>query len=273
MVPQKRIVIAAAGALIATLALAGCGSEDGYSDSGAGSAAIGAEPVAAGVEPEPTEPAQESDIVNEDAVADVPPAGAAAAEADEAAAGDAAAEKADKGKAAKPAGPQTAKPAGTVSNKLIAKAVPKMGNVVTDAKGWVLYRFDKDKDSPSKSNCVGDCARLWPPLLADDTLELSGLSAAKVDTVERADGGLQVTIGGWPVYRYIGDKKPGAWSGQNIGGTWFVVEKDGSKNLTCLPKISKPVALPVDPAEAKQKTSAKGDELSAVDAESDSNGY
>src|SRR5690349_24425790 len=53
-----------------------------------------------------------------------------------------------------------------------AKTVPRMGNVVTDGKGRVLYRFDKDKASPSKTNCVGDCAKLWPPLLADDTLEL-----------------------------------------------------------------------------------------------------
>ncbi len=138
-----------------------------------------------------------------------------------------------------------------------------MGNVVTDSKGWVLYRFDKDKADPSKSTCVGDCAILWPPVLADDTLELSGISAAKVDTIERADGGLQVTIGGWPVYRYIGDKKPGTWKGQNVGGVWFVVQKDGKKNLTCLPKVSKPVALPKS---AAKKTAAKTEVTGPKDA-------
>jgi predicted lipoprotein with Yx(FWY)xxD motif len=241
VVPQKRIFIAAAGALAATLALAGCGS-DSYGLTSAQSAAIAAAPAAA--------PA-------EDLVATTP-----AEEPIQADDGDDSADAT----AVKAAAPKVAaKPVGKVSDKLIAKSVPRMGNVVTDAKGWVLYRFDKDKAKPSKSACVGDCAILWPPLLADDTLELSGLDASKVDTVERADGGLQVTIGGWPVYRYIGDKKPGSWKGQNVGGTWFVVQKDGKKNLTCLPKISKPVPLPADPA----KTKAKSETAAAASNEGD----
>jgi predicted lipoprotein with Yx(FWY)xxD motif len=228
---QKHIFIAAAGALAAALALSGCGSDD-YGLTSAQSAAIAA-PAAAPAEDlvgaPAEEPAQEADADDETAAG-------ADAEAEE-----------------EPAAKVAARPVGKVSDKLIAKTVPKMGNVVTDAKGWVLYRFDKDKADPSKSNCVGDCAILWPPLLADDTLELSGLDADDVDTVERADGGLQVTIGGWPVYRYIGDKTPGTWKGQNVGGTWFVVDKTGKKNLTCLPKISKPVPLPIDPAAKKAK--------------------
>jgi predicted lipoprotein with Yx(FWY)xxD motif len=235
VVPQKRIYIAAAGALAATLALAGCGS-DSYGLTNAQSAAIAAAPAAAPAEnlvsSTPTEEPIQADDGDDSADATATNAKAAAPKV-------------------------AAKPVGKVSDKLIAKTVPRMGNVVTDAKGWVLYRFDKDKAKPSsKSNCVGDCAILWPPLLADDTLELSGLDASKVDTVERADGGLQVTIAGWPVYRYIGDKKPGSWKGQNVGGTWFVIQKDGKKNLTCLPKISKPVPLPKDPAKAKSEAAA-----------------
>jgi len=262
VVSQKRIFIAAAGALAATLALAGCGSDD-YGLSSAQSAAIAAAPAAAPAEDlvagaPADEPAQEDDLAAED----------------EQAAADAAAAEEDAEAAKAKAKPKVAaKPVGKVSDKLIAKTVPKMGNVVTDAKGWVLYRFDKDKAAPSKSNCVGDCAILWPPLLADDTLELSGVSADKVDTVERADGGLQITIGGWPVYRYIGDKTPGTWKGQNVGGTWFVIQKDGKKNLTCLPKISKPVPLPVDPAAKKAKkasTAVTAPDESATDS---SGGY
>jgi predicted lipoprotein with Yx(FWY)xxD motif len=263
VVPQKRLFIAAAGALVATLALAGCGSDD-YGLSSAQSAAIGAAPAAAGADLAATEPAQEADVAEDDAAAE----DNEAAKSDKADKADKAAEKADSGEEE-----AVAEPVGKVTNKLIATSVPRMGNVVTDSKGWVLYRFDKDKASPSKSNCVGDCAKLWPPLLADDTLELSGLSASKVDTVERADGGLQVTIAGWPVYRYIGDKKPGTWKGQNVGGAWFVIDKEGKKNLTCLPKISKPVKLPVDPAEKTKKASAKSDEVAATDVETDSSGY
>ena len=135
-------------------------------------------------------------------------------------------------------------PVGYVTDQLVATTVPQMGNVVTDAKGWILYRFDNDKSKPSKSTCSGTCARIWPPVLADKKLKLSGVSGAKVGTLRRPDGGTQVTIGGWPIYRYVGDKKPGSWRGQNVNGDWFVISKNGKKNLTCLPKVSKPVKAP-----------------------------
>ncbi len=261
MVPQKRIFIAAASALAVTLALAGCGSND-YGLSSADPAVIGAAPAAAGAvkEAEPAEELAENDGDTTEAE------DAEDADKEEAAAGEQEAvdeaEAAEKGTESSgqeaESSDQDAKPAGKVSNKLISKAVPKMGNVVTDAKGWVLYRFDKDDASPSKSNCVGDCAKLWPPLLAGDTLELTGLSAAKVDTIERADGGLQVTIDGVPVYRYIGDQKAGDWKGQNVNGTWFVVDKNGKKNLTCLPKVSKAVALPASAKTVEAETVKDG---------------
>ena len=119
-----------------------------------------------------------------------------------------------------------------------------MGKVVTDRKGWVLYRFDKDKAMPSKSTCEGKCAQVWPPALTDGNPQLVGIDPAVVGTVVRADGSLQITLAGWPVYRYIGDPKPGAWKGQNVGGTWFVVSSNGKKNLTCLPT---PAPTPVTP--------------------------
>jgi predicted lipoprotein with Yx(FWY)xxD motif len=253
VVSQKRMFTAAAGVLVAALALTGCGSDD-VGLSAAESAALGGAAA----------PAAE-DLVEASAAAQDP--GADADLADPAADTKPAASKAK------------AKPVGIVTDKLISKAVPKMGNVVTDAKGWVLYRFDKDKADPSKSTCVGDCAILWPPVLADETLELTGLSPSKVDTVERADGGLQITVGGWPVYRYIGDKKPGAWKGQNVGGVWFVVEKDGKKNLTCLPKVSKPVPLPARAKNtakntaAKTETSLEATDEAAVAADTGYGGY
>jgi predicted lipoprotein with Yx(FWY)xxD motif len=139
-------------------------------------------------------------------------------------------------------------PVGIVVDKLIATAIPKMGKVVTDGKGWVLYRFDKDTASPSASNCAGTCAKIWPPMLAQSTPTLSGVAPEKLGTVMRADGSLQVTLAGWPLYRYIGDPKPGAWKGQNVGGTWFAVAPDGKKNLTCVPTPPPAaVAPPADP--------------------------
>jgi predicted lipoprotein with Yx(FWY)xxD motif len=132
-------------------------------------------------------------------------------------------------------------------NWLTRTVIPKMGAVVTDSKGWVLYRFDKDSATPPMSNCYGTCAEIWHPALTDGHPVLRGIDAGLVGTVRRADGSLQLTLHGWPLYHYIGDPKPGAWKGQGVGGTWWVAAPNGSKNLTCVPKVTpKSVPPPTD---------------------------
>ncbi|RKR90993.1 putative lipoprotein with Yx(FWY)xxD motif [Micromonospora pisi] len=145
-----------------------------------------------------------------------------------------------------------AKPPANVplTTQLIAKKVAKMGSVVTDQKGWILYRFDKDSANPPTTNCNGDCARVWPPAVTDGNTELTGVDQEKVGEVTREDGTRQLTLGGWPLYRYVGDLKPGQWKGQGVGGTWFVVAPDGKKNLSCLPEGT-PKAVPPPPVEGE----------------------
>jgi predicted lipoprotein with Yx(FWY)xxD motif len=104
-----------------------------------------------------------------------------------------------------------------------------LGRIVTDAKGWTLYRFDRDTAKPAKTNCVDACATKWPPVPYADNLKLDGVVAALIGKVQRPDGSWQVTINGWPVYRYAGDTKPGATSGQGVGGTWWAVTPEGKK--------------------------------------------
>ena len=84
-------------------------------------------------------------------------------------------------------------------------------------------------------------------MLTDGTPQLVGIPAKLVGTIERDDGAKQVTLNGWPLYRYIGDPKPGAWKGQLVNGTWFVTAPTGKKNLTCVPTSTpKPVQPPAD---------------------------
>ena len=136
-------------------------------------------------------------------------------------------------------------PVGIQTDKLIGATVPKMGKVVTDAKGWILYRFDKDTAKPtSVSACSGKCAEVWPPVLTDGNPVVEGMDRSAVGTITRDDGASQLTVGGWPVYRYVGDTKPGQWKGQMVGGTWFVVAPDGKKNLSCLPTATPTPAAP-----------------------------
>ena len=136
-----------------------------------------------------------------------------------------------------------------LTEQLNAKTIKKMGKVVTDQNGWVLYRFDADTAKPSKSNCEDKCAKIWPPAITDGNPVLNGVDASLVGTVTRGDGSMQITLNGWPLYRYIGDKAPGQWKGQNVGAKWFVSAPDGKKNLTCLPTPPpKAVEPPADDA-------------------------
>ena len=153
--------------------------------------------------------------------------------------------------------PRTGTPK-SAPNALIARSIPKMGTVVTDAHGWTLYRFDLDRARPPTTNCSGRCAQIWPPALTDGNPRLVGVNPVLVGTLRRADGTLQLTLHGWPLYRYIGDPRPGAWKGQNVGGTWFVTTPDGSKNLTCVPPPHPPVSLPAAPGAAPPKSDATG---------------
>ncbi|WP_315860884.1 hypothetical protein [Amycolatopsis sp. EV170708-02-1] len=103
--------------------------------------------------------------------------------------------------------------------------------VVVNGAGLTLYRFDKDTAKPSKSTCNGECAKTWPPVLVTpgSKVFLAGIKKAAVGTVKRDDGSLQITIGGWPVYRFAKDTKPGQTQGQGVGGTWFGIAPTGQK--------------------------------------------
>ncbi|WP_405997297.1 SCO0930 family lipoprotein [Streptomyces sp. NBC_00829] len=118
-----------------------------------------------------------------------------------------------------------AKPAG----QLAVWDSKELGKVVTDSAGFTLYRFDKDTASPPKASCEGDCAKKWPVVSAGGASAAPGTDASLIGEVTRADGSKQLTIGGWPMYRYAMDTKPGDVKGQGVGGTWYASAPDGKK--------------------------------------------
>ncbi|MET8682042.1 SCO0930 family lipoprotein [Streptomyces sp. NPDC004647] len=105
----------------------------------------------------------------------------------------------------------------------------KLGPVLTDSEGFTLYRFDKDTPEPPTSSCDGDCATTWPPVPAADVSSTAGIDASLLGEVTRADGTQQLTVGGWPMYRYSKDKKAWQVKGEGVGGTWFASAPDGKK--------------------------------------------
>ncbi|MEU7068230.1 SCO0930 family lipoprotein [Streptomyces sp. NPDC046161] len=123
------------------------------------------------------------------------------------------------------AGASGAKGAG----QLAIAADAQLGPVLTDSAGFTLYRFDKDTAKPPKSNCDGDCAKAWPAVAAGDATAAAGMDAGLLGEVVRTDGSKQLTVAGWPVYRFAKDTKAGDTNGQGVGGTWFAAAPDGKK--------------------------------------------
>jgi predicted lipoprotein with Yx(FWY)xxD motif len=129
-----------------------------------------------------------------------------------------------------PAQPPTSQPADPNQVKLTATTVGQLGQVVTDAAGMTLYRFDGDTANPPASNCNDQCARTWPPELAtSSTATLDGIDQSVVGVILRKDGTKQLTINGWAVYRYAKDTAPGDARGQGLQQKWFAVTPQGKK--------------------------------------------
>ncbi|AJE43193.1 hypothetical protein [Streptomyces nodosus] len=132
---------------------------------------------------------------------------------------------------------------GTVTGTAVQEAPPKWVQLsaVTSAPLFsphlininqaALYRFDKDTAQPSQSNCNDDCAVQWPPVTIKEggNVYLAGVDQKDVGAIRRQDGQVQLTVGGWPVYRFSGDSRPGDLNGQGVGGTWFAVGPTGEK--------------------------------------------
>ncbi|MEU5521593.1 SCO0930 family lipoprotein [Streptomyces sp. NPDC093250] len=123
-------------------------------------------------------------------------------------------------------------PAASPSNtagELNVSTNAELGKIVTDNLGLTLYRFEQDTPEPPKSNCDGDCAKTWPPVPADDASAGEGIEKSLLGEVTRADGTKQLTIAGWPAYRYVKDVNAGDVKGQGVGGKWYALNPEGKK--------------------------------------------
>jgi predicted lipoprotein with Yx(FWY)xxD motif len=129
-----------------------------------------------------------------------------------------------------PSSPNPSSAAPPHTSDLAVAQTGSLGPVVVDARGWTLYRFDRDSATPPASNCSGQCAALWPPAVAGSvTPSAQGIDPSLVGTVMRPGGVEQLTLAGWPLYRYAPDAGPGQTNGQGVNGLWFAVTPQGGK--------------------------------------------
>ena len=120
-------------------------------------------------------------------------------------------------------------PAAPVAKVTVAVGKSQYGPILFDGRGFALYAFTQD--SRRKATCYGECAQKWPPFLVSaKPIAGRGAAAKLLGTTRRADGKLQATYGGRPLYYYDGDTSPGIVLCQNVpefGGTWLVLRGSG----------------------------------------------
>ena len=90
------------------------------------------------------------------------------------------------------------------------------GKSLVNGDGMTLYIFDRD--TTGKSNCNGQCASNWLPLIA--TVDAN--AAAGFTLVTRDDGRKQWAYKGKPLYTWSKDSKPGDATGDGVNSVWHI---------------------------------------------------
>jgi len=115
--------------------------------------------------------------------------------------------------------PASAPASSAAASVVVGSAMdPSLGTYLTAPSGLTLYTHTGD--SATASTCTGQCAVAWPPL----TVAAGGQATAGTGvtgtfaTLTRADGTVQVTYQGLPLYGWKGDAKPGDVTGEGVNG-------------------------------------------------------
>jgi predicted lipoprotein with Yx(FWY)xxD motif len=91
------------------------------------------------------------------------------------------------------------------------------GKYVFRANDATLYTYDKDR--AGHSNCNGECAKKWPPVIASSKARPIG----DWTLIRRADSSRQWAYKGRPLYVFSQDQ-PGQSKGDGVGGAWHIVK-------------------------------------------------
>ena len=105
------------------------------------------------------------------------------------------------------------------------KHVDGVGTVLVDSKGQALY--SPMQEAGGKVLCTGSCTSIWQPLTTSGSAKPTGTSdvSAKLGTLDRPGGVVQVTYQGKPLYTFAEDSGPNTVTGNGakdaFGGTSF----------------------------------------------------
>ncbi|MEQ8349309.1 MAG: hypothetical protein RIB84_23675 [Sneathiellaceae bacterium] len=111
------------------------------------------------------------------------------------------------------------------------------GPYLVDGEGRALYLFSGDRqggpDGAAESRCHDSCALHWQPVAVPaDGQVPKGPQPDLVAAIPRADGRMQLTYNGWPLYIRTGDDPAAELEPpptvEAFGGRWSLVSPDGA---------------------------------------------
>lgn len=115
-------------------------------------------------------------------------------------------------------------PGTTPKSPIVRVKNSSFGYILQSKNRLPLYYWNVEQRAKGKIRCTGGCAAVWPPLIVKSKASVP-TSLPKVrgkfGTIRRADGRLQVTFRGLPLYAYHNDP-PNTVRCNNVDG-WFVV--------------------------------------------------
>lgn len=112
---------------------------------------------------------------------------------------------------------------------LFAVESATLDEIVIDAQGFVLYRSDRDTAGVDDSACTGQCLQSWLPVPCQGEVRVEGIDRQLVTCFTRSDGRRQLSLAGWPLYGYTGDRMPGDTNGHGQSDEWFAISPNGSR--------------------------------------------
>jgi predicted lipoprotein with Yx(FWY)xxD motif len=112
--------------------------------------------------------------------------------------------------------PPASTPAPATGGIVVTAVMTAGGAVLAGPSGLTLYTHAGD--SATASTCTGACASAWPPLTIKGGASATGGAGVTgaFGTLTRADGTIQVTYKGHPLYYWQGDSKPGDTTGNGV---------------------------------------------------------
>jgi predicted lipoprotein with Yx(FWY)xxD motif len=124
--------------------------------------------------------------------------------------------------------------ASAASSAASSKAMPsaglavrktRIGYVLTDELGYTVYWFAKDPRGSSHPACAGQCVLTWFPVTGRAVAAKGVTLDAKLGCITRANGVMQATYNGYPLYTFASDRAPGMTSGNGSDGVWHVIKE------------------------------------------------